>query len=502
MRTNILEYLENTVKQKPDKIAFSDGTDSITFKQLYDSARCGGSYLCSLGCNREPIMVIMDKHPNEIIAFMSVIYAGCYYVPVDAEMPARRISVIAENLSPRLVICDSKNYELANSISGANVITFEKLIASNIDEIALSDVRMRQIDTDAIYIVFTSGSTGIPKGVVACHRSVIDYTEALSAALNFDENNVFGNQTPLYFDAPLKEIMPTLKFGATTYFIPKKLFMFPMKLVEYLNEHKINTVCWVVSALTMISAFGTFDKLMPRYLKTVAFGSEVFPLKQFNIWRNALPKAEFYNLYGPTEATGMSCYWHATRPISEGEAIPIGRPFKNTRIMLINEQGKLAETGECGEIYICGTCVTLGYFNNSEKTSEAFVQNPLHSNYPELVYKTGDIGKYNELGELVFVSRKDFQIKHMGHRIELGEIEAAADSVNGVARACCLYDDTKKKILMFYMGDILEKELASYLREYLPRYMLPAIIKKMEQLPLTANGKLNRRALIELTNQE
>lgn len=502
MRTNILEYLESTVIQKPNKIAFSDGTDSITFEHLYDSARRGGSHLCSLGCNREPIMIIMDKHPNEIIAFLAVIYAGCYYVPIDAEMPARRIAVIAENLKPRFVICDCKNEELARSIEDADIITFEKLIGYDVNEKALCDVRSNQIDTDSIYIVFTSGSTGIPKGVVACHRSVIDYTETLSEALHFDDNNIFGNQTPLYFDAPLKEIMPTLKFGSTTYFIPKKLFMFPMKLVEYLNEHKINTVCWVVSALTMISAFGTFEKLMPLYLKTVAFGSEVFPLKQFNIWRSALPEAEFYNLYGPTEATGMSCYWHANRPIAEGEAIPIGKPFKNTRIMLINDQGKPATKGEHGEIYICGTCVTLGYFNNQEKTSEAFVQNPLHSNYPEIVYKTGDIGKYNELGELVFVSRKDFQIKHMGHRIELGEIEAAADSVSGVARACCLYDDTKKKILMFYMGHISEKELSAYLREYLPRYMLPSTIKKLEQLPLTANGKLNRRALMEMTNQE
>ncbi len=502
MTKNILEYLENTVSKLPNKIAFSDGTDSITFKNLYDSARKGGSFLCSLGCVREPIMVIMDKHPNEIIAFLSVIYAGGYYVPIDAEMPARRISVIAENLKPRFVICDEKNKELANGINGSSVITFGNLITHCIDDKVLCDVRDCQIDTDAIYVVFTSGSTGMPKGVVACHRSVIDYTEALSEALCFDENNIFGNQTPLYFDAPLKEIMPTLKFGATTYFIPKKLFMFPMKLVEYLNEHKINTVCWVVSALTMISAFGTFDKVMPLYLKTVAFGSEVFPLKQFNIWRNALPEVDFYNLYGPTEATGMSCYWHATRPIGDGEAIPIGKPFKNTRIMLVNDQGKVAAAGENGEIYICGTCVTLGYFNNFEKTGESFVQNPIHSNYPEIVYKTGDIGRYNERGELVFVSRKDFQIKHMGHRIELGEIEAAADSVSGVARACCLYDDTKKKILMFYMGNISEKALSTYLREYLPRYMLPSTIKKLEQLPLTANGKLNRRALMELTNKE
>ena len=500
MKTNILEYLEETVKKVPDKIAFSNGTESISFNELYTSARIGGSLLCKLGCKQEPVMVIMDKYPNEIIAFLSVVYAGCYYVPIDSEMPSRRIATIAQTLSPRFVICDDKNKALADGIDNANIITFEELMSYTACDELLCDVRNDQIDIDPIYVVYTSGSTGVPKGVVACHRSVIDYTEALSEALHFSPNNVFGNQTPLYFDAPLKEIMPTLKFGATTYFIPKKLFMFPIKLVEYLNEHKINTVCWVVSALTMISAFGVFDKLKPRYLTTIAFGSEVFPMKQFNIWTTALPNAEFYNLYGPTEATGMSCFWHADRPLAEGESIPIGKPFKNTRILLINDNGQQAKLGESGEIFICGTCVTLGYYCNKEKTSEAFVQNPLHSNYNDIVYKTGDIGRYNEYGELVFVSRKDFQIKHMGHRIELGEIEAAADSIDGVSRACCIYDNAKKKIFMFYMGSITENDLAACLREYLPRYMLPSTVVKMEQLPLTANGKLDRRSLNQIAN--
>lgn len=501
MITNILEYLEATVQRYPDKIAFSDGCDSVSFKDLSELSQIGGSFLCKLGCEQMPVMIIMDKHPNEIIAFLSVIYAGGYYVPIDADMPPRRIETISQTLSCKLIICDNKNKHLADNIAGANVITFEELATGTVDYIALGDVRARQLDTDPIYIVFTSGSTGIPKGVSACHRSVIDYTETLSEALKFSNDNVFGNQTPLYFDAPLKEIMPTLKFGATTYFIPKKLFMFPIKLVEYLNEHKINTICWVVSALTMISAFGVFDKIKPEYLTTVAFGSEVFPLKQFNIWRQALPSANFYNLYGPTEATGMSCYWYCDRQIVEGESIPIGRPFKNTRILLINEQGQSSSKGEPGEIYICGTCVTLGYYRNSDKTAESFVQNPLHNNYHDIVYKTGDIGKYNEYGELVFVSRKDFQIKHMGHRIELGEIEAAADSFEGVARACCIYDSQNKKIRMFYMGSIAEAKLSAGLKDYLPRYMLPATIVKMEQLPLTANGKLNRQELNKIISK-
>ena len=169
----------------------------------------------------------------------------------------------------------------------------------------------------------------MPKGVVACHRSVIDYIESFSDVLEINSDTVFGNQTPLYVDASLKEIYPTLKYGATAYIIPKELFMFPLKLVQFLNEKKINTICWVVPALTMISGLGVFEKGKPEYLHTIAFGSEVFPIKQFLLWRKALPNAKFINLYGPTEATGMSCYYVVDREFSEeDDAIPIGRPLR------------------------------------------------------------------------------------------------------------------------------------------------------------------------------
>jgi acyl-CoA synthetase (AMP-forming)/AMP-acid ligase II len=245
----------------------------------------------------------------------------------------------------------------------------------------------------------------------------------------------------------------------------------------------------------MISSTGTLEKNPPRHLKTVAFGSEVFPTAQYKMWRDALPDATFYNLYGPTEATGMSCWWRADRELAENEPIPIGKPFPNTGLMLIKENGEEAAEGEEGEIYLRGTCVTLGYFKNPEKTAEAFVQNPLNQNFPELVYRTGDIGKYNAHGELVFVSRKDAQIKHMGHRIELGEIEAAADRFDGIDRSCCVYDREKKRIVLFFVGQAESAELIAFLKGYLPRYMIPAECRALDKLPLTPNGKIDRKLL-------
>ncbi len=497
MVKNILEYLEQTVIKVPNKIAFSNGEESLTFSQLYNTAKVIGSNLLRHGFSREPIFVVMEKHPNAIAAFLGAIYAGCFYVPIDSEMPALRIQSIISTVRGKIIISDKKNINVAESTGIENILEFDTLANGNVDDILLEKIRKDQLDIDPIYVVFTSGSTGVPKGVLACHRSVIDYTDNLSAALEFDSYNIFGNQTPLFFDAPLKEIMPTLKFGATTYFIPKKLFMFPVKLIEYLNQYKINTICWVVSALTMISSLGAFQKAIPKYLTTIAFGSEVFPIKQFRIWREALPDATFYNLYGPTEATGMSCWYRVDREFSENESIPIGKPFSNTRILLIRDDGKEALSGECGEMYISGTCVTQGYYSNLEKTDDAFVQNPLidKSLYRDIVYKTGDIARKNDNDDLIFISRKDFQIKHMGHRIELGEIESAADTFDGVARSCCIYDKDKKKIYMFYIGDSEQSYLMKYLRDYLPRYMIPNQIQKLDTLPLTPNGKIDRRAL-------
>lgn len=495
---NVMEYLDKTVKVCPDKVAFAneDPSNDLTFGELYKRSRSIGSLLSSEGYYNEPVVVFMKKHPNAISAFFGCVYGGCYYVPIDEEMPKFRTELIIQTLKPRIMICDEDTVEVAKEMNfEGRIVLYSDAIKADIDDIALQKIRNKQIDTDPIYIVFTSGSTGIPKGVVACHRSVIDYIENLSEVLEFNSETRFANQTPLYFDACLKELYPTLKFGATTVIVPKSLFMFPIKLVEFLNEHKINTVCWVVSALTMISSFKVFERIKPEYLTNIAFGSEVFPIKQLRLWREALPNARFTNLYGPTEATGMCCYYKVDREFELDESVPIGGPFRNTDILLLNADNELCKEGEEGEICVRGTSLTLGYYNNFEKTNEVFVQNPLNKIYPELIYRTGDIGKRNERGELLFVSRKDYQIKHMGHRIELGEIEVNVNNLNGIKTCCCVYDKEKDKIKLFYVGDPEVSEVITTLKDKLPRYMIPNKAEKLDVLPYTPNGKIDRKKL-------
>ena len=495
MQTNILEYLERTVLRLPDKIAYADDKTGLTFQQVYDQSRSVGTYLAGQDIYKEPVIVFMKKSPQAVAAFFGTVYGGNFYVPLDEEMPAYRMELIMENLNARAVICDEKTKKAMEKLKfSGQIFLYEEMIRLPADDECLAQIREKSIDTDPIYVVFTSGSTGVPKGVVACHRSVLDYVENLSSVLGFGEHTVFANQSPFYFDACLKELYPTMMFGATTYIVPKSLFMFPVRLVEFLNNHQVNTICWVVSALTMISSFGTFETVKPETLRIIAFGSEVFPMKQYQLWKEAVPQAEFFNLYGPTEATGMSCYYHVDREFGLDEVMPIGRPFKNTEILLLDENDHRAEQGE---ICIRGTAVTMGYYNNKEKTAEVFVQNPLNPWYPEIIYRTGDIGRYNEKGELMFVSRKDYQIKHMGHRIELGEIEVCTNAMEQIRMAACVYDQENSKIVLFYTGEAQPAEVMNELKSKLPRYMLPNRIEAIDSMPFTANGKINRMALKE-----
>lgn len=499
---NVLEYLEQS-PANPSKPAFVGENSRLNFGQLSQMGQSIGSFLSMRGIFRQPVAVFMEKSPQMVAAFFGVAYGGCYYVPMDAEMPAFRIKQILETCNTPLIICDDttallvKEWDLPYPVAN-----FADIAAHPIDQNALADIRRRTTEADPLYVVFTSGSTGTPKGVVASHRSVIDYIENLSAVLGIGPDTVFGNQSPLYLDACLKELFPTLKFGATTYLIPKSLFMFPVKLIEYINQHGINTICWVASALGLVAGLNALDKNVPHSLHTIAFGSEVFPIKHFNRWRETLPGAKFIHLYGPTEATGMSTYYIADRTFAPDESIPIGRPFPNTEVVLLNDMGNTPAPGQPGEICIRGAGLSLGYFGDVKRTRAVFVQNP-QSAFPDRIYKTGDLGCIGENGELYFISRKDHQIKHMGHRIELAEIEWLASKCEGVEMACAVFDNTESKIILYYLAQNIEKaKVLAYLKTNLPRYMMPHTIYELTEMPLTLGGKFDRQGLLQRYRSE
>jgi len=492
---NILEYLDNTPHL--DKTAFTGENSSLTFRELQNLSHAVGSYLCRQDIYKQPIPVFMGKSPEMIAAFFGVVYGGNYYVPLDTEMPDVRIRMILDKTAPPLVICDDTTAPLVAEW-GYKTCTFDDISRCSIDDTALAKVRRKATDIDPVYVVFTSGSTGVPKGVVASHRAVIDYVDSLCEVLEVSEHTIFGNQSPLYLDACLKELFPTLKYSASTFLIPKSLFMFPIKLVEYINQNNINTVCWVASAFSLVAGLGTLDKAVPETLKTIAFGSEIFPQKHLAAWRKALPQAKFVHLYGPTEATGMSAFYIVNRNFDASEPIPIGKPFPNREIILLDDNGKIPPAGKPGEIHIRGSQLSLGYYADEELTRKAFIQNPL-SPFPDILYKTGDLGYENASGEFVFISRKDHQIKHMGHRIELAEIEVAAREMDGVEMVCAIFDNEKSRIMLFFTAreGIEKNHVLAHLKTNLPRYMVPQQMHKCESLPLTPGGKIDRVKLKE-----
>ena len=512
---NVLEYLEQTLEQMadPNKVAFTgaDGAE-LTFQELSNLSRSCGSYLANQNIKKQPVAVFMQKSPSMIAAFFGVVYSGNYYIPLDADMPAFRIRLILEAVNPALIICDDVTSGLVAQWGQGDspfsvpcqIAVFNDINSHPTDEVALTEVRCSAIDADPLYVVFTSGSTGLPKGVVATHRSVIDYIETLSTVLGVSEDTVFGNQSPLYLDACLKEVYTTLKFGSSAFLIPPSLFMFPVKLIEYINEKGINTICWVASALSLVAGLGALGAAKPKSLHTIAFGSEVFPIKHYNLWRETLPNARFIHLYGPTEATGMSCFYETTRTYGPDESIPIGHPFPNTEIVLVDDNGKIPEDGQPGEICIRGTCLSPGYFGDPEKTSNAFTQNPL-SAFPDLIYRTGDLGRRGKEGELYYISRRDHQIKHMGHRIELAEIEYVANGCDDVGLACAVFDNSDSRIILYYVGkqgDGSKSAVRAYLKTNLPRYMLPQSIIELDALPHTPGGKIDRVGLLQRYKEE
>ena len=348
-------------------------------------------------------------------------------------------------------------------------------------------------------MLFTSGSTGVPKGVSICHRSVIDYIDWVTETFNITQKDTFGNQAPFYFDNSILDIYSCMKTGATLNIIPKKLFFQPVPLLEYIKYNKINTIFWVPSALIVVSKLKAFRNVdLSDTLKRVLFCGEVMPNKQLNIWRKFLPNVTYANLYGPTEITDACTYYIVDREFSDDEPLPIGIPMSNTDILVLNDEDKLVTDDEVGELCVRGTSLAMGYYNNPEKTRSAFVQNPLNKAVPEIIYRTGDLVRYNEYREIIYISRKDFQIKHLGHRIELGEIETAISSLEEVTLNCCLYDEKNQRIVLFVDAQVDRDYIKERIEKLVPEYMIPGKVIYLENMPINANGKIDRIKLKEL----
>lgn len=497
---NVLEFLERDAKVYPSKLAFIDANCNINYSELLESSKKIGSELCELNVMNKPVAIYLDKSVKIPMAMFGIVYSGNFYVVVDSEMPVERIQKIFSSLNPVAIVTEEKYYSNALSLGVEKVYDLKDMLKCEINNEALACVRDLQIDTDPLYALYTSGSTGLPKGAVLSHRSVIAYSEWVTKTFDINSDTVFGNQTPFYFSMSVTDIYSTIRTGATLVIIPKQYFTFPIKLVEFLNQHRINTIYWVPSAMSIVANLKLFSVAKPEYLKTVLFAGEVMPTKQLNYWIKNLDSSITYaNLYGPTETTDICTYYVVDREFSDDQPLPIGKHCDNCNVVIVNEKGERAGVNEEGELFVRGSFLAYGYYNNPEKTAQAFVQNPLNCAYPEIVYKTGDLVKMNENGEIMYICRKDYQIKHMGYRIELGEIETAVSSLEGMQESVCIYDDENDKIVLIYSArKTNDEKIMAQLSTKLNSYLLPNRLIKLPQLPHNQNGKIDRKKLKEL----
>ncbi len=498
MIRRIFDYLEITSVKFAGKTAYMDSNRSVTFAQLRTEAFKVAACLISCGLKKRPVVVFMEKSVSCIASFLGAAYSGNFYSPIDIKMPSERVSKIVNTLHPALVITDQGHLDLArNCFPGLTVYSYEDIISHEAcDDQTVLRAAAGVIDTDILYVLFTSGSTGQPKGVIISHRAAVDFIEWISECYHFDEHTVFGNQAQLYFDLSVQDVFAPIRNGSTTVLIPNRLYVSPVRVWNRILETKVNTLVWIPSMLSLFANMDVLRNVKKAPLKAVLFCGEVMPMKQLNYWIQNYPEVVFANLYGPTECTEACTYYTIDRTFRDEDVLPMGFACDNSETLVVDDEGKaITESGRIGELLMRGTCLSDGYYGNKEKTEEAFIQNPLHSNYPDKVYKTGDLVYYNERRELVYVSRKDFQVKIHGYRVELGEIEAAASAVSEIEYVCCVFDSTSEKLILAYKGNIASNELNEALQKKLQSYMIPAEYHQLPSMPFNLNGKVDREKI-------
>ena len=500
MKVSLIELFEETVKKYPQKVAVIDKDREIVFSDLHRKSLQLASALMALGIGQNrPVGVFLDKSIESVYADLGILYAGDFYMNLDIKTPAERIRNILQLVEPAAIISTTRQIK---SIEGIIPSTMKVILldeaggTADVDSAEIIGRLSTIIDTDPSCIINTSGSTGTPKGVVLNHKSFFDFIEWSIDTFHFDDDLVMGSLSPIVFDIYSFELCMLMAKASTLVVLPAHLAAFPAKILEVLEQHKVNFLFWVPTIMVNIANMDLLSAFKLKSLRTVWFAGEVFPTKQYNYWHHHLPKVTFANLYGPIEITLDCTYYIINKEIPDEEPLPIGYPCRNTDILILDDEDRaVTEPGVEGELCVRGTSLAMGYYNNPEKTAAAFVQNPLNKAYPELIYRTGDIVCLNDEGLIMFKGRKDNIVKHMGYRTDLGEIEhVIINTLKLVKNGCIVYNQSDKQITLFYEAaeEIPVSEFRLQIGKVLPKYMIPTTFHHLEQLQRNANGKIDR----------
>jgi D-alanine--poly(phosphoribitol) ligase subunit 1 len=514
-------YLDESRRSAPEQPALIDESGAVSYETLYADANRMAHALTTAGVRRQERVVIWMKRSSRVVmSMLGVLKADAIYVPVDAKAPVDRLVQVAADCGAAALICEEAQLasldgaldrlptvRLLLSLTGGNGASSRagvRTIFWQQVEPAASEPGYANIDADAAYILYTSGSTGTPKGVTVSHLNVINYIEwAVECFQITGADKVLGT-APFHFDMSTFDIFTTLKAGATLCIAPERALLFPNKLLDLIEERQITIWKGVSSLFMYLSCTGALKVNRIPSLQRVLFGGEVLPAKHLITWMNAYPKKRFYNVYGPTETTGISAYYQVERPpATASENIPIGRACSNTEIIILTDDDRPAGTGETGELCIRGSGLSLGYWNDREKTCRAFVRNPLGCTEHDRIYRTGDLARMREDGVIEYLGRRDFQVKFMGYRIETFEVEKAIMALEDIQHAAvllCTCGQTEvAELVAFVEGPktVDQEEILQHLGRALPAYMLPKQIIALQRIPLSDRGKTDRAALLD-----
>jgi L-proline---[L-prolyl-carrier protein] ligase len=506
-------YLEESASRRPDHPAVVLGDRSLSYAELDELATRVAAALAGAGVDRgDRVALFAPKSAEAVAAIYGVLKAGAAYVPIDPGSPAPRAGFIARDCAVAAIVADAERWALLEPEVG------DAGVRAVLDVAELGDLTAppsgwrppELVDLDLAYLLYTSGSTGQPKGVMLSHRNGLTFVDWTAAVLELEPDDRFSSHAPFHFDLSVFDLYASAKVGGTLFLLAPGDLGFGSTSAEFVSRNQLTVWYSVPSALVMWVTQGGIEPEALRSLRHVVFAGEVFPTPYLRQLATLVPNATLHNWYGPTETN--VCTYHIVGPhdLREGvdDPIPIGRPCENYDCFAVAPDGTAAALGEEGELFVRGSGVMAGYWGQPEKTEQVLGPHPLDPTAPGLCYRTGDLVALQEDGRYRFLGRRDHQIKTRGYRVELGEVEAAVYSHPAVREACLVAvpDEHLGHALLAYVAVSDGAELSAialkrHISERLPRYMVPAEVRFEPSLPRTSTGKIDRQALAAMAGE-
>ena len=507
------QLLEQSARRAPSAQALRWKGQGYTYGQVEAAANVVAKDLLAKGIRKgDRVGLFIEKSPAAVVAIYGILKTGAAYVPLDTRSPIKRIAYILKDCTVRGLITTAqgllrlKQDENFREFCDEQDLTIVEMQAELPQQTESSSaVHAAELDIsedDLAYILYTSGSTGQPKGVMLSHRAGLSFAAWGAEYFKLESDDKVSSHAPFHFDLSIFDLFSSAAAGACVCLIPSEIMLFPHTLAEWIAKEQITVWYSAPTALTQLVLYGRLDKLELSKLRDVLFAGEVFPTKYLKQLQALIPQARFHNLYGPSE-TNVCTMWSVPplEPEYEG-TIPIGKACAGLEVFAVTEKGTLAEVGEVGELYVSGPGLMLGYWAQPDKTEAVLAPNPLHPEMPAKTYRTGDLVRQVADGNYHFIGRRDHQVKSRGYRIELGEVEAVllshADIIEAVVSA--VPDEESGNLLHAHVvlrPDKIfdDQELAVFCRKSLPAYMIPARFHLAQSLPKTSTGKIDRARL-------